>query len=899
MFQICRQIIILFLLLMPAIQEASGADTVTLLQVTKNDSPEASRILLHFSDVPAYRLETSGQRLDLIMRNVIIDPAFNGMPEDHTIVRMEQQKTGEETTLSFLLRRPMLQVDSSLILSGKKSQDSTALPTPVQLALIIHREDKSAPSAITVLPKDRPAIMKEPIGVLKADSEQATASHSITSEYTGQWDRFLQEYETDIAIPVPLRYSLPPFPILALAGPAGMQGVGKVNCQELIRQSKAEGWQQVASKLAASVNKTTTEENREGLLLLYGESLVRATAFDKALEVLKNLHKRYPDTTVGMIARYLTVYSIAASGKPYDAAYELSFMQQETSAPLMLPYFDLLQAEIALATDNIDKAEILLQKKGKHSLGQVRRLFDLRRADMLFSVGRTGEALTLYQSLSAANTTLSTGKTAEAFAFDQALSAHDDILADHPSSLAKYAAILYKKGDYQGALKQYVNLTAGLYDRPEQNLALCGTAMSQYHNGNTKEAGLILEDVVKKFPISEGSFRARLKINDLFVLTELKNRKLKPKGLSASGTEKASSSQYKGTANEQHGKAETTSLQTGDTTGRDDSPEFNPAFEYADIAANAPLRALREEAAFKEALIYYFAADYEKSVQVLQDFIRANKSGQLIGQAEALLVEILPLVVKEKIANKDYVDALALAEQNRAILIGGKVNGDFLAELGLAFAGLCFWNRAVRVYLYMMDIAKNKKEEESVYLPLVQAYYEKNDFGQVQEYCQRYLADFPEGQNRAAIIYLQISALYKSSRTDEALRLLKQQVLPPSAELDALAGRIFYETGDYEMAEKHLARIMATDLNGIEPIVVMMRAEALFRSGRGEASLPLYRHLEKFDAFADQAVYRIAQVCMATNDKGAGLKLLQTLVEKAKSPLWRKMATETLAMGKI
>ena len=78
-----------------------------------------------------------------------------------------------------------------------------------------------------------------------------------------------------------------------------------------------------------------------------------------------------------------------------------------------------------------------------------------------------------------------------------------------------------------------------------------------------------------------------------------------------------------------------------------------------------------------------------------------------------------------------------------------------------------------------------------------------------------------------------------------------------------------------------------------------MRAEALFRSGRGEAALPLYRHLENLDAFADQATYRMAQVQMATDDHEAGLKLLQVLAEKAKSPLWRKMAIETLAMEKI
>jgi TolA-binding protein len=948
--------------LIPTIQEAGSAETVTLLQVTKNDSPADSRIILHFSGLPAYRLEASGQRLDLIMRNVAFDQSFKKLPEDHSIVKMEQQRDGDETTLSFLLRRPLQTLDSSFLLPNKNSKEPATQSGPTRLVLNIHWE-KSNPgqSSITILPnpakqdkplyyqkgdrdilsnsshapqigtprrginsdiegplqegtlfsaplrgtnaakqvsepvrleiplgysdvsdrgsKNRPAIMKEAVGVLRANPDGATASHIVTSDYAGEWIRFLKEYETEVTVPVPLHYSLPPFPVLAIARPAGVQSAATVNYQKIIQQSKTDGWQQVAIKLKESVTQKTTGENQEEMLLLYGESLLRAGDLDNAREILTKLHNGLPGSTIGRTAHYLAVSSVAAAGKPYDAAYELSFMQQEAGNSPLAPYLDLLQAEIALATDNLDKAELLLQEKGGHDLGQVRQLFDLRRADMLFSADRLDEALTSLQTLSAP----------------------DDILEDHPSSLAKYAAILYKKGNYQAALKQYINLTAGLYDQPEQNLALYAAAMSQYRSGNSKEAGLMLEDVIKKFPDSEGFFRARLKINDFFVLSELAHEKHQPSRRTSPETaQQTSPSPADDPTKSQQGDAETASQQSGNTAKQDDFTGFDPAaLEYADIAANAPLRALREEAAFKQALAYYFKAEYEKSVELLQDFTRTNSSGALTKDAEALLVELLPVVVKDKIARKDYVDALVLAEQNRDILIGGKVKGDFLAELGLAFASLCFWNRAVRVYLYMMDIAKDKKEEEPTYLPLVRGYYEKNDFAQVEEYCRRYLADFPDGEDRAAIVHLRISGLYQTSRTDEALRLLKQRGLPQSRELHLLAGRIFFETGDYKMTEKHLAKAMDTGLNTIEPDDVLMRAEALYRKGQGESALPFYRHLEQHEAYADQAGYRIAQIHIASDNQGPGLNLLQTLVEKARSPLWRKMAAETLAMEKI
>ena len=171
--------------------------------------------------------------------------------------------------------------------------------------------------------------MKQPVGVLRVDPDRATASRVITSKYAGQWNRFLKEYETRVTIPVPLHYSLPPFPVLAIAQPDGMHSVGRVNFQEIVNQGKTQGWQQVADNLGESLDEKTTGGNQEGMLLLYAESLVRAGAFDKAQNILLKLSKGLPGSTIGRIARYLPAYSLAAAGKPYDAAYELSFMQQD------------------------------------------------------------------------------------------------------------------------------------------------------------------------------------------------------------------------------------------------------------------------------------------------------------------------------------------------------------------------------------------------------------------------------------------------------------------------------------------------------------------------------------------------------------------------------------------
>jgi tetratricopeptide (TPR) repeat protein len=409
--------------------------------------------------------------------------------------------------------------------------------------------------------------------------------------------------------------------------------------------------------------------------------------------------------------------------------------------------------------------------------------------------------------------------------------------------------------------------------------------MSQYKNVRETQAKLMFENIAKDFPGGDAYYRARLKLNDLFVLSEI--------SALASPVKNPSSSLSADTAAPDAQSAEEL------RQARDYFENFDPAQIYAEIAATAPEREVREEAAFKQALVGYFHNDYATSITLLEDFLRTNSSGKLVREAEALLVEILPSEIKKQIDGKDYIKALTLVEKNRPLLLSGDIRGDFLTELGLAFASLLFWNRAARVYLYLMDIAKNKTEEEKVYLPLLRAFYEKGDFDQVESYSKKYLADFPNGQDGASIAYLYISALYKNNHTSEALPLLKHNNLPMNNDLHALAGKIYFEAGQYAQAEAQLAKLMGNDLNTAPPEEIMLRAEALFRDGQGNKALPLYRHLKDNTAYRDQAAYRTAQVQMAGNDRAEGLKLLQGLVEKAENPLWRRMAEETLAVAKL
>ena len=79
---------------------------------------------------------------------------------------------------------------------------------------------------------------------------------------------------------------------------------------------------------------------------------------------------------------------------------------------------------------------------------------------------------------------------------------------------------------------------------------------------------------------------------------------------------------------------------------------------------------------------------------------------------------------------------------------------------------------------------------------------------------------------------------------------------------------------------------------------VFMRAEALFRNGQTGQALPLFAALTERDGYKDQALYRLAQVYLATGRADMGVKVLTQLTEEGSSELWKKMAREAIALQK-
>jgi hypothetical protein len=295
-----KVIVFALLLLLTTHQVAAAATAeISLLKTVKTDSETESRIFLDFSDLPPFRVKSSGERVDLVLWHVAIDPAFQELPEDSTLVKMEKAEEDHAITLSFLLRRPPQQVDSFLTLHHSlKKNPSPDSAGAGQLVLAIHwppPPPKPEPAAVDVT-KSRPAMTQEVIGKITVGPDKATASRRISSTYSGQWPTFFEKYEVAVHIPPVLHYSLPPFPCIELMGANSRPKVSNSTLADVyrtaIQKGKVQDWHKTSSLLEEVINNRPAQATPPpGFKLLYGESLLHDGEFAKGMkrQVLQRL----------------------------------------------------------------------------------------------------------------------------------------------------------------------------------------------------------------------------------------------------------------------------------------------------------------------------------------------------------------------------------------------------------------------------------------------------------------------------------------------------------------------------------------------------------------------------------------------------------------------------------
>ncbi len=429
-------------------------------------------------------------------------------------------------------------------------------------------------------------------------------------------------------------------------------------------------------------------------------------------------------------------------------------------------------------------------------------------------------------------------------------------LIDQPGLCERYlfscnraAYMAYQNHQYPLATRRYRILAELIKEQPGDDLVLFAAGAAAYAAGD-REWGIIgLQKAALDRPNSEGGDRAELRLIDDKLLV--------------------------GAAFEQ----------------------AQAANEYGQLGKQSRSRQVREEAVFKRALSLYLLQDHAESVQELMRFRREFSSSRLRREADLLLLEQLPKVVNQLLAQENDLQAVVLVEQNRNLLLRGGFSRDFLFALSGAFERLGLYERASRVLLYLFDQAPREAQRMTVYLPLALSFMKRDEFSLASDYASRYLKTYPQGADAGELFAVLLDAFERQGREEELIAWLNQKSRPSSPQLEVRAAWSYWRQQRPQQVIDSLERIRR---EGAELAVKEMAllGEAYYRLNKNNAAEKIYRQLHNDEQFATQARYRSAQVLLRQRDRAGALNLLAQLVEEDGNSHWGKLAQDLLIQEK-
>ncbi|NTV14034.1 MAG: tetratricopeptide repeat protein [Desulfobulbaceae bacterium] len=785
--------------------EAHAAERTRLLNMGQGDAVEETIIRLGFSKRPRYRLDVSGQRIDLFLYDTAIGSAFAAAP----------QQGGSVSSITLTEKMTGLMV--SFHMAGVPRGASVVLAGAHGMDLEIHVLWDSA------VGKVQPKVGSRLVGGSGSGDNTISARITPKSQYSANWERFYRDYETPIVWQLPVRYTFPDLPDLG--------SCSSVVLREIWRRSQAGAWEDVASLLKRLGGDKLVGDHRQVFLLLSGASLLQAGQYEPARKLYAQFRQEFPQSPYLKRFTVMAASGLAHLGNPYGAVTEITPLLSKNDAfgKRGEPAAELLYAEVLLATGRPEKALSALAVAGGEGV-RLRRMVLLRTADARAALGQYREALLGY---------------------------HQWLVQDGKEGMdlysqARWVEALEKQGDIKAAAPAYSRLAETPQSPEGRALAMFAAARAVRKLGQVPVALERCVTIRRRLPGSEGAFRAWLLELDIIML----------------GGDKVMSLQRSG--------------------------------EYATIAATAPARVLREEAAFKYALAVLLAGDNGKGVELLQAFRRDFASGQLRGEAEILLLQKLePLVAGLLQAGKSY-EAMVLIERNRDLLSTFTLPPVFAVQVAQVFREMGMYPRAAGIYLYLISHSDKKAEEETYYLPLAEVLYAQGFQEDLLTAVARYRVRFPAGKSLAALLTLQGRLCLEAGRLDEAATLLKscKEESPAVLELrNRLALALTLRDG---VGGNALTGVLPGKPSEVEePAARLLRAERLLREGKAEQALEVFQQLIAADAFADQSRYRCGQIYLDRGDRKQGINFLRDLVDKGKEKYWQGLAREMLALASV
>lgn len=780
----------------------STADASELLKVSRIDKKDIVQFYFTFDVPPEFSSIRSDRRIDLEFFKTTSATSVSLSSPDKDIVKILPRSADDKFILSLFFRyRPQ---DHTLT----KSSDGRL----VFEVLLGNEYSKSYQKLADRL---------KGLTVLETPSLHAL-NPLLISPYAVDWMSFFSRYEAPFTLNIPVKFSLPPFPLISLLPPGGEANLQLLSA-EMVDLARQNLWDDLAKKLLESIQNIEDVEAEKLLALTYGEVLSRKGKFADAFKQLYLLKEQYGDELLGTYAKYLLIHLGSVHEDPYLAANNYKLLEPAINTLPLAPYFLLSQMETALATADYARLNHLLLREDVAFPQHIAEIVHIRQADYWYAIHQPIKAKAAYQ--------LQTGS---------------QVLQTMPYSLAGSCHMYYDLQKFNEAATCYNTLSTLVSDEILLGLIDYRRIMSRMNAGDQTSLIDEFSRIEKNYPGTEPGYRAALKKNDLLLLQD------KTWGLEAIA-------------------------------------------HYAAIAQKATSRPLREEALFKQALVHALLDEKPKSIQLLQQYLREFLTGDVRISAQALLIELLPGEIKRLVDNKEYIEALVLAKQNKDLFQNKWIDKKFLVDIAEAYNRIGIYDEAQKMYLYLIEIMPAEQREE-LFLPMIQATFDHGNYSLVDDYAAQYAYTYPDGRYTDEVVFFRLQSLVVNERLSDALRLLPEP-LPENIAVYELATALFFRTDNYEKClevAKKLARIK----NPLSHKEQYMLAESLYRTGLFAEAEQAFISISKESDFYQQGLYRLAELARREKNGKKALSFFEKLVETEKNSLWKQYAERELQFAK-
>ncbi len=468
---------------------------------------------------------------------------------------------------------------------------------------------------------------------------------------------------------------------------------------------------------------------------------------------------------------------------------------------------------------------------------QYQRMKELLDRD---DIGFPGE-MALVKELRQADYLSGSGDIIKAYIGYQLLEQHE-ILQDKIYSLNGYCNTLYQQKQFEEASTCYNRLATRVHEKEKLGLINFRKYMAELHYKNPVRMIDFFSRIENTYPGTNAGFRGAMKKTDLSYLY-LENWKVKA------------------------------------------------LLHYKAFAERGMTRTIREEASFKVALIYRLRNDNISSVTHIMKFLRDFRGGELHREAQALLIELFPLVIQEYVDKKMYMKALVLAKQNRKLFVKNWVDIGLLAELAASYNSLGIYNEASKLYLYLIALS-SEDEKEQYYLPVISAAFDHGSYNIVEDYADQYSFRYPQGLFATDILQIRIKSLLSQSKYTEAITILPESI-PDTESFSLLAATLYFHENYFTEVTKILDRPI-TIREEMKDRVNFMLGESYYQTKQFEKADTFFTQISDKSIHHDQSLYRRAEWLISQDDEETALTIYRELAETGDNPLWVKMAQKAI-----